>query len=543
MHWWLNTGNISTPLSFLKKTNKFSFMKKYIITKLVLLTFFQLFSAGCYFDNLYSYSDIFGPYMKIIQLALLNGEQGVAQWAKSTNTSLEDVQYNSIAAGSDGIYVAGYMCQCTCDFGNSIIIHGLNVNTEINAVLVKYDIDGNAQWARTIKTGPAESIFNSITVGSDGIYAAGVITGTETYYFSDTVSIAGTYADGYNVVLVKYDVNGNALWAKSVTEGTNSSSFNSVAVGSDGMYAAGAIAGNGTYKFSDIAITAGTYHGESNLVLVKYDLNGNAQWARSVSVVDTPGLSFSLFNSVAVGSDGVYAAGLISNYGTYNFGNSTTVRGVGNTDSSNVLLVQYDTDGNAHWAKSERWVTASNIMGASYTTVKVGSDGIYAAGYIMGDALYDFGNSATVSGTSDKNTVLVKYDAGGNAQWARSVIVGPNNSSFSSIAIGNDDIYAAGYITGNGMFDFGSSVKVSGADGESNVVLVKYDLSGNALLAKSVLSGSDFSQFNSVTVWDDGIYAAGYIFGSSTFDFGNTVILSSDEVFHNHTHGVLVKYR
>jgi hypothetical protein len=526
-----------------------TFMKKYIITKFILLALFPLFSAGCYFDNLYSYSDVFGQYEKIMQVALLNGEQCVTQWARST-VDIGNTQYNAIAVGSDCIYAAGFITSGQNYFGNSIMAIG--VNTEpggSSAVLVKYDSNGNAQWARTIKlvgtdAYSEDSKFNSIAVGSDGIYAAGVITGTEPYYFSDTVFAAGTCDYDYNVVLVKYDLNGNALWAKSVTAGTDGSSFNSVAVGSDGIYAVGQITGTGMYKFSDTTLpVAGQFAGGSNIVLVKYDFDGNAQWAKSVA--RTGSATYSLYNSIAVGSDGLYAAGYIcgSNLGTFDFGNSTSLK----TDLAtkvNVLLVKYDLDGNAQWARTEKtpWTghQEDNSI-ASYASVSVGNDGIYAAGYISNDFLYDFGNSKTVSGTAGTNMVLVKYDSSGNAQWARSVMTGPNNSSFNSIAVGIDGIYAAGAIYGNGIYDFGASGKVSGSYGGSNIVLVKYDLSGNALWAKSVSGNTHDSQFYSVTACNDGIYAAGYIYGSSTYDFRNSVTVSSNWGFSNHA--LVVKYR
>ena len=55
-----------------------------------------------------------------------------------------------------------------------------------------------------------------------------------------------------------------------------------------------------------------------NIVLVKYNSSGDAQWAQTVST----GPAKSKFYSVAATSDGyVYACGIVNGTGTYNFGN------------------------------------------------------------------------------------------------------------------------------------------------------------------------------------------------------------------------------
>jgi hypothetical protein len=62
-----------------------------------------------------------------------------------------------------------------------------------------------------------------------------------------------------------------AQWARTVSTGTSSSYFSSVAVdGSGNVYAAGRIGGMGSYNFGGSVRAAGTYSG-ANVVLVKYE--------------------------------------------------------------------------------------------------------------------------------------------------------------------------------------------------------------------------------------------------------------------------------
>ena len=108
------------------------------------------------------------------------------------------------------------------------------------------------------------------------MYAAGIISGTGTYDFGNSVTATGIYTDGdpntfdQNIVLVKYNSSGVAQWARTVTAGDNQSFFSGVSAGSDGsVYAAGGINGTGTYGFGN-SVTATGASGGSNTLLVKY---------------------------------------------------------------------------------------------------------------------------------------------------------------------------------------------------------------------------------------------------------------------------------
>jgi hypothetical protein len=138
-------------------------------------------------------------------------------------------------------------------------------------VLVKYNSTGVAQWAQTVTAGStsSENLFG-VSAASDGsVYAAGYIDGSGTFNFGNSVTAIGAYA-GENVVLVKYDSTGVASWAQTVTAANNASFFAGVSVASSGyVYAAGDIAGSGTFNFGNGA-TATVTNGVGNCILVGY---------------------------------------------------------------------------------------------------------------------------------------------------------------------------------------------------------------------------------------------------------------------------------
>ncbi|HQH30505.1 MAG TPA: InlB B-repeat-containing protein, partial [Spirochaetota bacterium] len=203
-----------------------------------------------------------------------------------------------------------------------------------------------ALWAKSVTAGTSYSEFNSVAVDSSGnVYAAGYQNENGSFTYGPGVSVAGTYSGGdygYNVVLVKYDSSGTALWAKSVTAGNNYSQFYSVAVDSSGnVYAAGYQKGTGSFTYGEGVSVAGTYSGgyySRNVVLVKYNSTGTALWAKSV----TAGTNESLFNSVAVDSSGnIYAAGCQDGTRSYTYGEGVSVAG-SYSYGANVVLVKYD---------------------------------------------------------------------------------------------------------------------------------------------------------------------------------------------------------
>jgi altronate dehydratase len=384
----------------------------------------------------------------------------------------------------------------------------------------------NAEWARTVSTGNDVSSFKSVAVDSSGnIYAAGSQSGTGVYTYGTGVTARG-YSTYPNVVLVKYNSGGTAQWAKTVSTGNDDSFFSSVAVDSSGnIYTAGYQKGTGVYTYGT-GVTARGSSTNGNVVLVKYNSGGTAQWAKTVSTGDDQ----SLFTSVAVDASGnIYTAGYQKGTGVYTYGTGVTAQGsaynnnVDSSSGSNVVLVKYDSSGTAQWART---VSTGNDP-SRFSSVAVDSSGnIYAAGSQRGTGVYTYGTGVTARGYSTyANVVLVKYNSGGTAQWAKTVVsTGNDVSSFSSVAVDSSgNIYAAGSQGGTGVYTYGTGVTAQGSSTNiNNVVLVKYNSSGTAQWAKTVVStGNDLSGFCSVAVDSSGnIYAAGYQGGTGVFTYG-----------------------
>ena len=313
------------------------------------------------------------------------------------------------------------------------------------------------------------------------------------------------------------------------------------------IYGAGAI--RGTYAFGDGVEAVGD--AQDQAVVVAYGRDGTALWTRTVSV-SAGGSSFA---SVAAGSDGtIYAAGARYGAGPADFGQEVRLEAA--TPGTTAVLAAYDPHGAVLWATSPRreawnpWgfsfgrpLTGGALFAhTSFRAVAVDRAGnVYAAGSQSGGDLYHYGNEASVTATArGYNAVLVRYDASGTAQWARSICAGAGNSEFLSVAVDeNGYVYAVGYQTGTGTLTYGTVVGAEGTCRGENAVLVKYAPDGTAVWVR-IASGSSASRFTSVAVdSESAVYVGGSRIGTGTCEYGPRVRLTESS---NRLSPVLVSY-
>lgn len=466
--------------------------------------------------------------------------QGDALWAKSTVEGQESSFFYTTETDSNGdVYAVGWVRENNeYNFGNGVTVTGNGAN--FNAVIVKYNSSGNALWARSTTQGPNLSRFYDLAVDPTGnVYVVGQIYDNGVYGFGDGVTVQGSYTDPYepgNALIVKYNSSGKALWARSTTTAPGFSDFGGVATDSTGnVYAVGTITGNNDYSFS-ASVTVKGNAATDNPVLIKYSSTGDAVWAKSVETApDT-----SQFNGLAVDPTGnIYVAGFVKSAGNFGFGNGVTV--AGKSADYNVLAVKYNSSGVAQWARSTE--VAPDSSGFSNIAIDAAGN-FYATGYIINNNLFDFGNNTTVSGAASLslNALLVKYNAEGKAQWARSTETAGDVSEFGGVATdAAGNVYVSGNMSGTGTYGFGNGVTVAGKYEYDNNVLVKYNPSGTALWARSATKAPDSSCFFGVTTdAADNVYVAGYITGNSQFDFGNGVTTTG--AYSGGDNALLVKY-
>ncbi len=269
---------------------------------------------------------------------------GNVLWAKSTGGTKAKVLVNSAAVDVSGnIYLAGSFTSPTITFGSIILTK--DSDSYNNFYLAKYDSNGNALWAKS--TGGFNDAATSVALDASGnIYLAGWFS-RSTITFGD-YTLKNTHNATDDIFLVKYNADGNVLWAKSAG-GKLSDKVSSIAVDALGnIFVAGSFISS-TITFDSIILTKsytfgkGDFNTNSNFYLAKYNANGNVLWAKSTGGMDDGA------TSVASDASGnIYLAGYFRDW-TITFGSYTLKNTL--SGANDIFLVKYNTDGNVLWAK------------------------------------------------------------------------------------------------------------------------------------------------------------------------------------------------
>ncbi|MBB6066512.1 SBBP repeat-containing protein [Methanococcus maripaludis] len=358
---------------------------------------------------------ILGVFLLLIGINLINAEELL--WNNSYDYASGTDQAYSIAVDKFGnSYVAGY---------------GDDGNYSWDILVLKYDTDGNLLWN------------NSYDYASD-------------FDFAEDIAVdkfGNSYILGYGVkdydsdlLIIKYDTDGNLLWNNSYDYALSSDYSKAIALDKLGnVYVTGYGAG-------------GTYW---DMLILKYDTDGNLLWN----------------NSYDYDHDADYPEAIAVD----KFGNSY-VAGYGVTGyMCDILVLKYDTDGNLLWNNS--YDCASSNEGAfSIALDKFGN--AYVTGY--GDA-----------GDYSWDILTLKYDKDGNLLWNNSYDYASNDDYAGYIAV---DKFGNSYILGYGYGEY-----------TSDILIIKYDKDGNLLWNNSYdYASNDDSAFSIALDKFGNVYIAGY---------------------------------
>ena len=256
----------------------------------------------------------------------------------------------------------------------------------------KLDATGELVWAQVYSSGgdDKENAINQIRQTSDGGFVA-----------------AGSFRDpDYNIGawILKLDSLGNVQWQQKLGPGAPYGSgrapvyFNAVRPTADGGY----VAAGEFYSY------ARRSDGDTGVLVVKLDANGNLDWQRAFNSFDSggaPTASEHAFSIIQTSEGGYLVAG--------NWGNSTSP----GTCCIGGLLLKLDANGNSQWQKayhagvhcfSNGFNTTCHAIGALAYSVRQASDG----GYVMAGA-----TNLKFTDSSPMVPWLAKTDPSGNLLW------------------------------------------------------------------------------------------------------------------------------
>lgn len=389
-----------------------------------------------------------------------------------------------------------------------IIVHLLFVfkaNTQTQPFLWSKDIGKTLTGLGSIEEAIAvDSIKNTYITGHfEGIVDFDPGPGTF------TLSAPSSTGD---IFIMKLDSSSNLIWAKSLA---GAASGNDIAydikidrLGS--VYVTG-----GAASGTDFDPGPGTYTltpSNSPLFILKLDNAGNFVWVKNISGSIISGFGL----SVEISDNGdVYAMGTFWGTGDFDPGPGTYT--LSSTSANSTYVLKLDSIGNFKWAKMIKSV------GGAVSARAMCLDSLnntYITGSFGGTADFDPGiGTYTVTAGSGGNMFVVKLDSLGEFVWAKNISA-PSPVGSECIKL---DEFEHIYIVGGfqGTIDFDSGIGTFNLNGGSMAVFVlKLDVSGGFIWAKSMNSGTAISCNDFALDTFGNIYLPGKFQGTADFDPG-----------------------
>ena len=372
------------------------------------------------------------------------------------------------------------------------------------------------EWAKAIDGIGDESAKYVTTDLQGNIYVTGYFASASIVF--GTTTLINSTSSFFDMFIVKYDQTGNVLWAKSAV-GNKSDIGNSVTTDNQGnVYV------TGEFRSSSLVFDSFTLNVSSplssDMFLVKYDSNGNVQWAKQ-----TVGSKKEVGNAVATDVSGnVYVAGSFETnavlFDSFSLPN--------NTLSDEIFIVKYDSLGAVVWARKAGSTAEDVAYGVEVDT----SNNVYVVGDFYGPSIIVENDTLFNNGIGAIDMIIIKYDEAGNLLWAKNE-GGTLEEHPSSLVIDEfGDIYVAGTFSSANVI-IGSDTITNNNTGEYNFFIIKYNESGTVQWAKGW--GGSLSEYGrSIT-----INAAGNLYFAGIYESSDMVLIN-DTILNNGNFDVFV---
>ncbi len=319
-------------------------------------------------------------------------KDGALEWVKQVGGKGGD-KISAISKTSDeGFITVGTFYQSiTLENGET-----LNARGSRDGMVLKYNKDGEVQWAKVIGGESNNEDINSVSETIDGKY---VIVGS---FYSKVIELennviltrkSSQYMDG---MIIVYNQEGNLEWAKSL----EASSINTVSGTSDGGYIVGGTIRTNTsvgVQF-DLENKIILTHGWDDGILIKYK-GEEVQWAKAIG-----GNGHENINSVSETNDGGCIIGGNITSKNIDFG-SGVVLNRADSDRDGVI-VKYDKEGEAEWKKSIGGSNSDSIKSIVET-----EDGMYISGGNFNSSSIDLGNEKILNNNGGYDGMIIKLAA------------------------------------------------------------------------------------------------------------------------------------
>ena len=469
-----------------------------------------------------------------------NGNVQTTNRSGSSVVTGSSITVSAISIAQSNIYVTGYMTGLSVFYSsNNVVSSAQNVSTQ-DVFVAKYSQTGNVYWVSKMSSIGAEFSFGVATDPTGNVYVNGRYTGPLTIYNSSGSAFSNILPQvgGSDAFLVKYDTNGNVIWAAyQASTGTDGGSC----IGTDpsgNVYTVGYYTGTmNIYSSSNVSFsnTLAQINANQCVFIAKYSPNGSVLWCARSGTVNTSSSTMSRMFVESSGNVYVTGSGSDGAYRLYNSNTSTAIQAGGSGGSTNGYAFKYDPNGNAKWLM---YVTnaGNNNNGQAITGDNLGN--IYVSG------IPTFSATSLCSTTFDSSTISLVAN-----KYAGYVLkMNSNGSIFNAAGLGNGGfttmtcdstglgfVYIPMYATGATTFyDYnGNSTATFAQIGGQDVFILKMRPSDGTAVwtTRAGSSGSDTATYIALDSTNTMIIYGG-TYPNATISFYDT---SSSQIYSSQT--------
>lgn len=371
----------------------------------------------------------------------------------------------------------------------------------------------NWDWGYNYESFNSDTRGLTATAPNGDVYLVGNFQSPSITVGTTTLTNPGTANTG-EIYIVKYNSSGTLLWVKK-EGGLNMDMVTAIATDGNGnLY----LLANFVYQIT-VGTTTLTHAGNAPF-LAKYNAAGDVLWAKKMGGANDICYPYRI-KVDAVGN--IYMTGY---YNSPSVTFDTTVITYTNYDPNNggtSFVAKFNTSGDVIWAKGIQRTGTTPYSNVSYDLAFDSSGNVFIGGTFFTSTMQFDGITLTNPQSPSTTMFMAKYDANGNALWAKTpTSTFPNHyiSAVSTDASGN--VYFSGTFTNTMAFD---SVILSASSSGNKLFTVKYDGNGVVQWARTATNttGSSYSNIDSSDVDASGnLYVTG-TYTATTLNFGNGI--------------------
>lgn len=374
------------------------------------------------------------------------------------------------------------------------------LNTSVNAQTF--------EWARSYGGTAWNEPWSITTDASGNVITVG--TYEETVDFDPGAGVSNQTSAGMDDIFVhKLDASGNFLWVQTIGGEWPDAAYDVGADADGNVYVSGYF--QGTVDFDPGPGIANLTSVGRAVFVLKMDPSGGFLWAKSFAAND-----FNYGIGIVVDALGdVYTTGTFTGTADFDPGPGTATHT--SAGSFDVFVQKLDAAGDFMWAKT--YGAAGDDRGNAITLDVF--DNVLITGRFNETVEFDAEvENAELSAVGFDDVFVIKLDASGNLEWARSFGGAATDLAFSIQCDGSSNVYTTGYFSQTVDFDPGLGVDNQTSAGAADVFVHKMDASGNFIWARS-FGGSNGDEARSSRIDASGnVYTTGHFTEEADFDPG-----------------------